>query len=151
MEFLIGLTLSCTFHSLYQEISSCLLFLLTINESGENQQTDIHLQFIKRLVIRDHDFFSDELECSVTGIQFAGVHLRELQKSFKNPAANLGLIFEEATKRAIRSVGLGSPPSLSEYVHPNLLSSAALAAKASIKFLCTTCRIHVTVLEQIDM
>jgi hypothetical protein len=124
--------------------------LLTINESGENQGTDIHLQFIKSLVIREHSFFSDELECSVTGIQFAGVHLRELQKSFRNPAANLGLIFEEATKRAIRSVGLGSPPSLSEYVHPNLLSSAALAAKASTKFLCTTFRIHVTVQEQID-
>jgi hypothetical protein len=109
------------------------------------------LQFINRLVIRNHDFFSDKLECAVTGIQFAGIHLRELQKSFKNPAANLGLIFEEATKRAIRSVGLGSPPSLSEYVHPNLVSSAALTAKASIKFLCTTCRIHVTALEQIDV
>jgi len=71
---------------------------------------------------------------ALTGIQFAGVHLRELQKSFKNPAANLGLIFEEATKRAIRSVGLGSPPSLSEYVHPNLLSSSALAAKSIQSF-----------------
>jgi hypothetical protein len=112
---------------------------------------DIHLQFIKRLVIREYSFFSDELECSVIGIQFAGIHLRELQKSFKNPAANLGLIFEEATKRAIRSVGLSSPPSLLEYVHPNLLSSSTLAAKASTKFLCTMCRIHVTVHEQIDM
>jgi hypothetical protein len=121
--------------------------LLTIKESGENQGTNIHLQFIKSLLIREHSFVSDELECSVTGIQFAGAHLRELQKSFKNPTANLGLIFGEATKRAIRSVGLGSPPSLSEYVHPNLLTSAALAAKASTKFLCTKFRIQ----EQIDM
>jgi very long chain acyl-CoA dehydrogenase len=69
--------------------------------------------------------------CSFAGIQFAGAHLRELQKAFKNPAANLGLIFGEATKRAIRSVGLGSPPSLSQHVHPNLVPAAALAAKVS--------------------
>lgn len=67
---------------------------------------------------------------ALTGIQYAGAHLRELQKAFKNPAANLGLIFGEATKRAIRSVGLGSPPSLAEHVHPNLAPSAALAAKS---------------------
>ncbi|PSN51021.1 Very long-chain specific acyl-CoA dehydrogenase [Blattella germanica] len=67
---------------------------------------------------------------ALTGIQFAGAHLRELQKAFKNPAANLGLIFGEATKRAIRSVGLGSPPSLSQHVHPNLSSAAALTAKS---------------------
>ncbi|KAJ9584882.1 hypothetical protein L9F63_020782 [Diploptera punctata] len=63
-------------------------------------------------------------------IQFAGAHLRELQKAFKNPTANLGLIFGEATKRAIRSVGLGSSPSLSEYVHPNLATSATFASKS---------------------
>lgn len=67
---------------------------------------------------------------ALTGIQYAGAHLRELQKAFKNPAANLGLIFGEATKRAIRSVGLASPPSLSHVVHPNLSSSATLASKA---------------------
>ena len=60
-EFLSWLTLSHTFHFLHQGISSCLLLLLTVNESGENQGTDIHLQFIKRLVIREHSFFSDEL------------------------------------------------------------------------------------------
>jgi hypothetical protein len=115
------------------------MILVNQNESGENQGTDMQLQFIKRLVIRERSFFSDKLECSITGIQFAGVHLRELQKSFKNPAANLGLIFEEATKRAIRSVGLGNPPSLSEYVHPNLSSSAALAAKASVPSFSVPC------------
>lgn len=67
---------------------------------------------------------------ALTGIQFAGAHLRELQKAFKNPAANLGLIFGEATKRAIRSVGLGSSPSLTQYVHPNLAASAALTSKS---------------------
>lgn len=67
---------------------------------------------------------------ALTGIQYAGAHLRELQKAFKNPTANLGLIFGEATKRAIRSVGFSSPPSLAEHVHPNLVPSAALAAKS---------------------
>ncbi|PNF25569.1 Very long-chain specific acyl-CoA dehydrogenase, mitochondrial [Cryptotermes secundus] len=71
---------------------------------------------------------------ALTGIQFAGAHLRELQKAFKNPAANLGLIFGEATKRAIRSVGLSSPPSLSQHVHPNLVPAAALAAKSIESF-----------------
>jgi hypothetical protein len=75
--------------------------------------------------------------CSFPGIQFAGAHLRELQKAFKNPAANLGLIFEEATKRAIRSVGLGSPPSLSQHVHPNLEPAAALAAKVHVWLFCS--------------
>jgi very long chain acyl-CoA dehydrogenase len=64
-----------------------------------------------------------------TGIQYAGSHLKELQRAFKNPAANLGIIFSEAGKRAFRSVGLGSSPSLAEHVHPNLSSSAALVGK----------------------
>jgi very long chain acyl-CoA dehydrogenase len=81
--------------------------------------------------------------CSVAGIQFAGAHLKELQKAFKNPAANLGLIVEEATKRAFRSVGLGSSPSLSEHVHPNLVPAAALAAKVSVVFLSSSWRIWV--------
>ncbi|XP_067008435.2 very long-chain specific acyl-CoA dehydrogenase, mitochondrial [Anabrus simplex] len=71
---------------------------------------------------------------ALTGIQYAGAHLRELQKAFKNPAANLGLIFGEATKRAIRSVGLGGVPSLEQYVHPNLAASAGLAARSIVAF-----------------
>ncbi|KAH8373559.1 hypothetical protein KR200_010098 [Drosophila serrata] len=44
---------------------------------------------------------------ALTGIQYAGSHLKELQRAFKNPAANLGLIFKEASKRAASTVGLG--------------------------------------------
>uniref|UniRef100_U5EKH4 Very long-chain specific acyl-CoA dehydrogenase, mitochondrial n=1 Tax=Corethrella appendiculata TaxID=1370023 RepID=U5EKH4_9DIPT len=44
---------------------------------------------------------------ALTGIQYAGSHLKELQKAFKNPAANLGLIFKESSKRAIRTFGYG--------------------------------------------
>ncbi|KAM7359248.1 very long-chain specific acyl-CoA dehydrogenase, mitochondrial-like [Cochliomyia hominivorax] len=44
---------------------------------------------------------------ALTGIQYAGSHLKELQKAFKNPAANLGLIFKEASRRAASTVGIG--------------------------------------------
>ncbi|XP_012278524.1 very long-chain specific acyl-CoA dehydrogenase, mitochondrial [Orussus abietinus] len=66
---------------------------------------------------------------ALTGIQYAGSHLQELQKAFKNPTANLGLIVEEAAKRASRAVGLSSPPDFSQSVHPDLRNSAALCAK----------------------
>ncbi|XP_077290256.1 acyl-CoA dehydrogenase very long chain [Arctopsyche grandis] len=67
---------------------------------------------------------------ALTGIQYAGTHLRELQKAFKNPTANLGLIFSEAGKRVFRSTGLSSGPSMSEFVAPDLDQSAQLAAKS---------------------
>ncbi|KAL6420266.1 hypothetical protein ACFW04_014866 [Cataglyphis niger] len=67
---------------------------------------------------------------SLTGIQYAGSHLKELQKAFKNPTANLGLIFEEATKRATRAIGLRSPPTFGNLVHPRLAESAALCSKS---------------------
>ncbi|KMQ95777.1 very long-chain specific acyl- mitochondrial [Lasius niger] len=67
---------------------------------------------------------------SLTGIQYAGSHLKELQKAFKNPTANLGLIFEEATKRATRAIGLRSPPTFGNSVHPRLAESAALCSKS---------------------
>lgn len=66
---------------------------------------------------------------ALTGIKYAGGHLNELQKAFKNPAANLSLIVEEAARRATRAVGLGSTPSISHLVHPDLAESAALCSK----------------------
>ena len=66
---------------------------------------------------------------ALTGIQFAGSHLKELQKAFRHPTANLGLIAEEVSKRATRAVGLGTP-SMSHLVHPDLAESAALCAKS---------------------
>ncbi|XP_068143495.1 very long-chain specific acyl-CoA dehydrogenase, mitochondrial isoform X1 [Drosophila tropicalis] len=44
---------------------------------------------------------------ALTGIQYAGSHLTDLQRAFKNPSANLGLIFKEASRRAASSVGFG--------------------------------------------
>jgi very long chain acyl-CoA dehydrogenase len=61
--------------------------------------------------------------------------LKELQRAFKNPTAHLSIIFSEAGKRAFRSVGLGSVPSMAENVHPNLASSAMLVAKVNYFYL----------------
>lgn len=69
-----------------------------------------------------------------TGLQHAGGHLQELQKAFKNPVANLGMILGEGTKRVRRAVGLSSGPSIAEYVHPNLAPQAALVSKAIENF-----------------
>ncbi|XP_075213409.1 acyl-CoA dehydrogenase very long chain [Lycorma delicatula] len=71
---------------------------------------------------------------ALTGIQYAGSHLRELQKAFKNPAAHLTLILEEVTKRGLRTVGLGHRPSLDNVVHPQLRSSGTLLAKNILLF-----------------
>jgi len=60
-----------------------------------------------------------------------------LQAAFKHPTANLGIIIDEGTKRALRMVGLGSGVSLAEHVHPTLGSSGQLVAR-SIELLGAT-------------
>ncbi|XP_035210229.1 very long-chain specific acyl-CoA dehydrogenase, mitochondrial-like, partial [Stegodyphus dumicola] len=65
----------------------------------------------------------------LTGLQHAGGHLKELQKALKNPTSNLGLILDEGAKRVKRVVGLSSPPSLNDYIHPNFSSSGILLSK----------------------
>ncbi|KAK3923733.1 Very long-chain specific acyl-CoA dehydrogenase, mitochondrial [Frankliniella fusca] len=71
---------------------------------------------------------------ALTGIQFAGAHLKELQRAFKNPAANLGLLLGEARRRAIASVGLDSGPDMTKYVHPELKPCAEQASKCVADF-----------------
>lgn len=71
---------------------------------------------------------------ALTGIQYAGSHLKELQNAFKNPTANLGLIVEEAAKRATRAIGLGSSSNFAHLVHPSLADSAALCTKVCYSF-----------------
>ncbi|XP_019555961.3 very long-chain specific acyl-CoA dehydrogenase, mitochondrial-like [Aedes albopictus] len=60
---------------------------------------------------------------ALTGIQYAGSHLKEIQKAFKNPTANLGLIFKEGSRRAARSMGVGGCD-LSQFVAAPLKESA---------------------------
>merc|ERR1711981_506270 len=43
---------------------------------------------------------------ALTGIQYAGGHLRELQNAVANPIANFGVVVGEVTKRAGHAVGL---------------------------------------------
>ncbi|KPJ14967.1 Very long-chain specific acyl-CoA dehydrogenase, mitochondrial [Papilio machaon] len=67
---------------------------------------------------------------ALTGIQFAGSHLQELQRAFKNPTANLGLIFSEAGRRAGRAVGLAPTGSLEPHVAPALAPAARELVRA---------------------
>lgn len=65
---------------------------------------------------------------ALTGIQYAGSHLKELQRAFQNPAANLGLIFKEASKRASTYIGLGGVD-MTNFVAPPLKDSAKLCGE----------------------
>ncbi|CAG2114175.1 unnamed protein product [Medioppia subpectinata] len=67
---------------------------------------------------------------ALTGLQYAGGHLKELQRAMNSPVANLGVILGAGTKRFARTVGLSSGPSLSEYVAPELRNNAALISKS---------------------
>merc|ERR1711988_789421 len=67
---------------------------------------------------------------ALTGIQFAGGHLRELQKAVQDPISNFGVVLGEVSKRAKGGLGLGPGNSLAHKVHPNLSESAALVVKS---------------------
>merc|ERR1711913_229980 len=62
---------------------------------------------------------------ALTGIQYAGGHLRELQKAVKDPISNFGVVFGEVTKRGKSSLGIGGSNALGDMVHPNLNDVAA--------------------------
>merc|ERR1719394_626849 len=66
---------------------------------------------------------------ALSGIQYAGGHLRELQKAIKNPIGNFGIVMGEVSKRAGHAVGLASCNHLAPHVHNNLVQSAALTCK----------------------
>ena len=88
---------------------------------------------------------------ALTGIQYAGGHLQELQRAIKNPIGNFGLVFGEVSclgyfisqwvgesrfinhlqvsKRAGHAVGMTSVNHLAPHVHSNLAESAALTCK----------------------
>merc|ERR1740123_691319 len=66
---------------------------------------------------------------ALTGIQYAGGHLQELQRAIKNPIGNFGLVLGEVSKRVGHAVGMASANHLATHVHPNLVESAALTCK----------------------
>merc|ERR1711972_786803 len=55
---------------------------------------------------------------ALTGIQYAGGHLRELQKAISHPISNFGVVLGEVAKRGKGAVGIGSGNLLSPHVHP---------------------------------
>merc|ERR1719422_1314898 len=66
---------------------------------------------------------------ALTGIQYAGGHLRELQKAISNPIGNFGIVLGEVTKRGKAAAGLSGGNMLADQVHPNLVESSAQISK----------------------
>lgn len=71
---------------------------------------------------------------ALTGIQYAGGHLRELQKAVKDPISNFGVVMGEVAKRGKLSLGLGQGNTLGGQVHPNLNEVAAQLCKNTEMF-----------------
>ncbi|CAF0916094.1 unnamed protein product [Didymodactylos carnosus] len=69
---------------------------------------------------------------ALTGMQYAGLHLRELAKSVKS--FNLNVLMGEGTKRLRRVTGMSSGPSLSAHLHPSLQKSGELLSKSIDRF-----------------
>lgn len=66
---------------------------------------------------------------ALTGLQYAGGHLRELQRAVKDPISNFGVVLGEVTKRGRSAVGLGGSNDLASHVHPNLVDVSAVLCK----------------------
>ncbi|KAH7965118.1 hypothetical protein HPB49_003642 [Dermacentor silvarum] len=67
---------------------------------------------------------------ALQGLQYAGGHLRELRRALRNPAAHLGLLFDQGSKRVRRAVGLSSTaPTLQQHVHTRLAGPTALVSR----------------------
>jgi len=71
---------------------------------------------------------------ALSGIQYAGGHLRELQKAVQAPIANFGVVFGEVSKRGKDMLGIGAGNMLADSVHPNLVESASLTCTAVDEF-----------------
>ncbi|CAF0951253.1 unnamed protein product [Brachionus calyciflorus] len=69
---------------------------------------------------------------ALQGMNYAGKHLKELQK--KVQSLDFGTILSEGKKRIGRQVGLQNIPSLSEHVPSQLSNSSQLASKAVVDF-----------------
>lgn len=69
---------------------------------------------------------------SLTGLQYAGKHLREIEKSVKS--GSLGTLFFEGTKRTMRIVGMSTVSSIGNEVHSDLSTSADQLSKCVSEF-----------------
>jgi len=71
---------------------------------------------------------------ALTGIQYAGGHLRELQKAVKDPIGNFGVVMGEVAKRGKLSLGISQGNPLAGQVHPNLNAVAQQVSKNTEMF-----------------
>ena len=69
---------------------------------------------------------------ALTGMNYAGKHLKELQK--KVQSFDFGTILNESKKRLGSKIGLQNVPSLGQHVPSDLAQSAQLAARAVVEF-----------------
>ena len=67
-----------------------------------------------------------------TGLQYAGSHLRELQKAIKS--FHLNTIIGESSKRIRQGIGMSTGPNINEYIHSSLHSSSLLLSKSVNRF-----------------
>ncbi|CAF1041260.1 unnamed protein product [Rotaria sordida] len=65
---------------------------------------------------------------ALTGFQYVGLHLRELQKTVKYFYFNI--IVGESSKRLRRGIGISSGPNINEYIHSSLHPSGLLLSKS---------------------
>lgn len=75
---------------------------------------------------------------ALTGIQFAGKQLQGLQRAFRNPFMNMGIILQEGSKRISRSIGSGGT-NLEQFVADPLKDSAKLCSQVSKPRRCSLC------------
>jgi very long chain acyl-CoA dehydrogenase len=71
---------------------------------------------------------------ALTGLQGAGKHLRNIQKSLSNPLSNVGLLMDQVSLRAKRATGMNVGPNIETVVHPELKPQAELLSRAIGRF-----------------
>merc|ERR1719238_856828 len=71
---------------------------------------------------------------ALTGIQYAGGHLRELQQAVKDPISNFGVVMGEVAKRGKLQLGISQGNPLAGQVHPNLSLVAQQVSKNTEMF-----------------
>ena len=67
-----------------------------------------------------------------TGLQYVGLHLRELQKAVKN--FNFNTIVGESSKRLRRGIGMSTGPNIKEHLHSSMHPSGLLLSKSIDRF-----------------